>query len=219
MTILLAIAFLCTLAMPAAYAQQAYGNTGFVPINQVQVPGLNNSMPYQQVQNNAMYGQYGNQIPPQMPPLQNNMNYSNGQNYQSSQPQQASYRSSKSSSLSPYEQQELAIKESKMLQELEAMKASKEQKQGFRHSNDNSFSQNDGIVENGYVNKASKGKGKFRRAMGKLGSFVKQGAVAAAPAGAAVGTMFIMRAAFGPPATFMPVATPGGTAFIPVQGR
>lgn len=105
---------------------------------------------------------------------------------------------------SPYEQQELAIREAKMLQELQELKQRKDTDGGMR-----------GAFEEGRVSKSKRGK--FARAMGKVGSLVKKGAVAAAPAGAAVGTLFIMRAAFGPPATFMPVATPTGTAFVPMS--
>lgn len=185
-----------------AYAQQAYGQNGFVPLNQASQPGFTPlQMPASQ---GIMNGQ-----PQYQNSMTNNSQYMQPMASNGIISQPNGYTQSNQQALSPYEQQELALKESRMLQELEDMKAKRENHQGFRHSNGSNF-------ESGYVAKNNGSKGKFKKTLGKLGSLVKRTAVAAAPAGAAVGTMFAMRAAFGPPATFMPVATPGGTAFIPV---
>lgn len=177
-------------AMPAE-AQQAYGQRGFMPINQANVPGL------------SVGGL--NQFQPQVQNFTTGANNSFGQNSMANSNNQG-YTTSDLNTKSPYEQQELALQEAKMLQELQEIKSKKDKEHGFSRD-----------FEQGAVSKSKKGK--FMSAMGKMGTLVKKGAEVAAPAGAAVGTLFIMRAAFGPPATFMPIATPTGTAFIPISGR
>ena len=208
---LLLIALTYCFSLPAS-AQQAYGQQGFVPLNQMggvpgSVPGMVNGGAY-----NNSQGQF--QPVPQGGFMANSMQGGQGfvpmQNFNTSQSIMDGSQGYSTSSLdtrSPYEQQEHALQEAKMLQELQELKQKKETEQGFR-----------GGVEEGIVSKSSKKeRGKLSRAMGKMGTIVRRGAEAAAPAGAAVGTLFIMRAAFGPPATFMPVATPTGTAFIPMS--
>lgn len=203
---------LCFVTLPVS-AQQMTGQSGFVPINQVS--GLTNfsqapipaqqayGQPMGQPQFNPMAQQQQPQnfLPNSVAPMANQM------------PTNQGYSQSNLNALSPYEQQELALKESRMLQELEALKNRGEHNQGFRANES-------GFIEQGYAEKTKRsGGGGFKKAVGKLGRFVAKTTEIAAPAGAYVGSMFIMRAAFGPPAAFMPVATPGGTAFIPVRSR
>lgn len=100
--------------------------------------------------------------------------------------------------LSPYEQQELALKEAKMIRELESMEKSREMSESFRQSDSPS------LIERGYVQETASGKrGRFRKLVGGVGNAFKNGARVAAPAaaslGTSVGTFFIMRAALGPP--------------------
>lgn len=194
------IAVFATLVCLPAFAQQAYSQQGFMPLNQGNVPGLSGG---------GMVNGAFQQVPAQgFQPMANQGGYVTGnlppqQQFNPSQPGNG-YHTSNLNTKSPYEQQELALQEARMLQELQELKQGKV-----------TASSSSGDFERGQVSGSKRGK--FAKAIGKVGSFVRKGAVAAAPAGAAVGTLFIMRAAFGPPATFMPVATPTGTAFIPMS--
>jgi len=107
-----------------------------------------------------------------------------------------------SSTMSPYEQQELALKEAKMIRELESMKESREMTESFRQSADADRARTSSIQEEGYLAETGK-KGKFRRTFGGVGSAFKNTARVAGPTaaslGSSVGTFFLMRAILGPP--------------------
>ncbi|MEZ4536562.1 MAG: hypothetical protein R3D26_16420 [Cyanobacteriota/Melainabacteria group bacterium] len=74
--------------------------------------------------------------------------------------------------MSPYEQQELALKEAKMIRELESMKESREMTESFRQSADTDRDRTSSIQEEGYLAETGK-KGKFRRTFGGVGSAFK----------------------------------------------
>ncbi len=107
-----------------------------------------------------------------------------------------------SSTMSPYEQQELALKEAKMIRELESMKESREMSESFRQSADTDGTRSSSIQEEGYLAETGK-KGKFRRTFGCVGSAFKNTARVAGPTaaslGTSVGSFFLMRAILGPP--------------------
>lgn len=107
-----------------------------------------------------------------------------------------------SSTMSPYEQQELALKEAKMIRELESMKESREMTESFRQSADADRARTSSIQEEGYLAESGK-KGKLRRTFGGVGSAFKNTARVAGPTaaslGSSVGTFFLMRAILGPP--------------------
>ena len=106
-----------------------------------------------------------------------------------------------SSTMSPYEQQELALKEAKMIRELESMKESREMTESFRQSADSDGARPSSIQEEGYLAETGK-RGKFRRTIGGVGSAFKNTARVAGPTaaslGTSVGTFFLMRAILGP---------------------
>lgn len=107
---------------------------------------------------------------------------------------QNNYNTTSSNSMSPYEQQELALKEARMLQDLENMKESREKSESFRNLGEDA--QN---MERGYVSK-SNNPGRIGGAVRGFGNALKRGAQIAGPAatslGASVGTFFIIRSMY-----------------------
>ena len=98
--------------------------------------------------------------------------------------------------MSPYEQQELALKEAKMLQQLEDMQQSQEKSESFRNM---AGASTGNVTERGYVSKSAK-RGGIGGAVRGFGSALKSGARIAGPAatslGASVGTFFIIRSMY-----------------------
>ncbi|MBZ0188457.1 MAG: hypothetical protein K8F91_19570 [Candidatus Obscuribacterales bacterium] len=125
----------------------------------------------------------------------------------------AGFEATESKALSPYEQQEMALKESRMLQELEDMKKHRENDESYRHSDQSTPYD----AQQGYASEQRKGK--FKKAFGRMGSALRTTAHVAAPAGMAVGSIFLMKAVLGP-TSFVPMMAPNGaTVMVPVQGR
>lgn len=116
---------------------------------------------------------------------------------QAMSPSPNSYQTTTSSSLSPYEQQEMALKEAKMIRELESMKQSSERQESFRRNDYNPGTGVSSLTERGYAEETGKS-GKYKKALNGMGSALKSGARAALPLGTSVGTFFLMRAALGP---------------------
>ena len=141
------------------------------------------------------------QYMPPMQPMQSMQPMQQMQAKRASAVDQDQYETT-SSTMSPYEQQELALKEAKMIRELESMKESREMTESFRQSADTDRDRTSSIQEEGYLAETGK-KGKFRRTFGGVGSAFKNTARVAGPTaaslGSSVGTFFLMRAILGPP--------------------
>ena len=211
---MLAIAFALLLVLPARAQQYSPGYTPY-PAYQAgvyqpvqQMPPVQPMLPgppgWQYAANSAT----ATPLPvgmPYQPPIQQRQPIPAVQSMQPMQPMQpqqpftqapdSSY-SQNASNLSPYEQQELALKEAKMVRELESMEKSREMSESFRQSD----SPDNSLMERGYVQESSYNGGKtggIRKIFGGVGNAFKSGARVAAPAAASVGTFFIMRAALG----------------------
>lgn len=130
------------------------------------------------------------------------------------QAQTQGFDATEGNALSPYEQQELALKESRMLQELDDMKRRREMDESYRNADQSSpadFQQGVAAREHG--------SGRLRKAMGKMGTALRSTAQIAAPAGMAVGSIFLMKAVLGS-SGYMPMTNAfGQTVMVPVQGR
>jgi hypothetical protein len=110
--------------------------------------------------------------------------------------------------LSPYQQQEMALEQAQMAQQLEDLKQRHELDESFR--NQGEFNDNGKFSDDPAPAKKSKVKG----VANSLGKLVKESAKYAAPVGGAVGSFFILRAALGSnPVMVMPAG--GGMMFAP----
>ena len=218
-------ASLLLLVLPAN-AQQAYNPQGMpVAVNYngyqpMPVVPMQQNMGYQPMPVVPMQQNMGYQPMPVVP-MQQNMGYQQSvgipaqpvtQYYrggQMNQPslnqipagniaQQQTSQSRVSTSPSPYEQQELALKESKMLQELENIKKSQGDAETYRKLDNFGFGSDSGngsvAMEKGYVSKSSNSK--FGRTLQGVGSVFKSGVRTLAPAATTVGTYFLIRSTY-----------------------
>ena len=153
--------------------------------------------PYVPVQQNMGY-QYNAVIPaqPVTQYYQENSQPAGNQNFVSNPAQSGGndYQS-ETSSPSPYEQQELALKESKMLRELENIKHSRDDSETFRQLDNFGFGEEGGQTsQQGYVSKSTSS-GRIAGTLRGVGSIFKSGVRTLAPAATTVGTYFIIRSA------------------------
>lgn len=197
---------------PVYQANPAYGQPYVQPVVYQQNMAQPQNMIYHQPQ--AMVtNQQPNYQQPQVMPTSSQINYQKPQiarqpiSYADSQTSQGypqdedaalnndpdSYNTTSSNSMSPYEQQELALKEAKMLQQLEDMKHSRDNSESFRKMGQGASGN---LTERGYVAKSAS-RGGLGGAIRGLGSALKSGARVAGPAatsiGASVGTFFLIR--------------------------
>lgn len=197
---------------PAASAQQAYGGyapyypqSAQQPINYNQAPGL---------------------VAPEVEPLNIPSNFQaagtftpnggyNSISMQTQVPSQVSqgfggggFPQTSSQGMSAYEKQELALQESKMMQQLEDLKQRKESDQGYKLSGelDESFDEDNGSDSSG------NGGAKVRGMFGKMGRMVKTSMRYAGPAAGTVGSYFLLRAAFQNSSMMIPA---GSTIIVP----
>ncbi len=106
------------------------------------------------------------------------------------QPSDPAAMKSGNNSMSAYERQQLALQESKMMQQLEELKQRKEMEESFRLSGE--LDENDGKVDD-----QEDGNGKSKAAMKGIGKLARGGMKLAVPAAGFVGSYFLMRAAMG----------------------
>lgn len=168
------------------------------PIDNQMVPyGASNGAAYANTQwPNQPGGQPGNWGPPP-----------GAQSYQSAQseaaiqghiadkglPDNATYSNS-ARSISAYEQQEAALHDSQMMQQVEDMKRQKESDESFRND---VLGQFDKEKNSGINNGFNGNQGKIKGSVKKVGSALKTGMRIAAPTASAVGTIFLFRAMMG----------------------
>jgi len=177
-------------------ANQYYNPMGqdqqFAPVQQQQYDPMQQQQQFGQPQFNQMV------TPTQVPYQQNNQNYQQYNN----------------NAMSPYQQQEQALEQSQMAQQMEEVKQRKEVDDSYHVTSE--FNDHSGGAA---INDSNRGPGKTKAATkavaGGVGKLMKGSMRYVGPAAGTVGSFFLLRAAFGGGNGMMVMPMGGGMMMMP----